>query len=186
MRGNRMAMVWMGVLAAGSLVLSGCQSGPAACTNSAGWNHYGLTEASGGTAMQVGQVRGDETDIIVEGEAFKMCTTSGCWVAIRDEAGDEIFVMCEDEGFHLPTNAVGHRVVAHGDGAVKVTPVADLKHYAEVSGASKAEIAKITEPKRTIMLIADSVLIQGDDLNLAPTPEQAAEACEAAHGQEEE
>jgi hypothetical protein len=183
MRSNRTALGWLGVLAAGSLALSGCQSNPAAGAEHAGWAHYGLTESSGGAVMEIGEVKGHEKDIIVEGEALKMCTTSGCWVVIRDEAGSEIFVMCEDEGFHLPTNTVGHRVMAHGDGTVKVTTVEQLRHYAQVSGASKEEIARITQPERTISLVADSVYILGDDLDIAMTPEEAEAACEAASGE---
>lgn len=182
-RSNRTAMGWMSVLAAGALAPGGCQTSQPASTANAGWTHYGPTDSPGGTAMQVSQIKGNEREIIVEGEAVKMCTTSGCWVVIRDDAGSELFVTCEDEGFHLPTNTVGHRVVAHGDGAVEVKSVQELRHYAQVSGASKEEIARITEPERTISLVAHSVYIRGDDLDPALTPRQAEAACEAAQAQ---
>lgn len=180
---NRTSAGWMSVLAAGALALGGCQTSQSTSTANARWTHYGPTDSPGGTAMQVSQIKGNEREIIVEGEAVKMCTTSGCWVVIRDDAGTELFVTCEDEGFHLPTNTVGHRVMAHGDSAVEVKSVQELKHYAQVSGASKEEIARITEAERTISLVAHSVYIRGNDLDRALTPEQAEAACEAAQAQ---
>ena len=171
------------VCAAGSM-MSGCQSQhPYTAAQAGGWNHYGTSPAMVGDAVALGMVRGDERDIVVEGTVTKMCRTSGCWVMLEDERGDALFVQCEDAGFHLPTNAIGHRAVAHGKGHVHVIPVERRRHFAEVSGASAEEIARITEPERRIMLLADSVFVEGEDLERAMTEEEADAACEAAHGE---
>jgi hypothetical protein len=163
------------------LLAAGCQSTcPYANAQKEGWSHYGANPDVSGRLVALGAVKGDEQDIVVQGTITKMCTTSGCWALISDDHGGELFVMCEDKGFHLPTNAVGHDLVAHGDGHVNVTTVEQQRHFAEVSGAAPEEIAAITEPQYTIMLIADSVFLKGDDLRRAYTPQEAEEACEAA------
>ena len=97
---------------------------------------------------------------------------------LQDEAGDELFVACESQGFHLPTNAIGHRIVAHGSGKVHVIPQEQRRHMAEVSGASDEEVAQLVGPDFMVMLLADSVFIEGDDLKKAYTAEEAAIACE--------
>ncbi|MDY7107904.1 MAG: DUF4920 domain-containing protein [Planctomycetota bacterium] len=163
------------------LLAAGCQTtSPYATAREEGWHHYGANPDVSHDLVALGAVKGDEQDIIVHGTITKMCTTSGCWALITDDHGGELFVMCEDKGFHLPTDAIGHELVAHGDGHVNVTPVEQRRHFAEVSGATPEEIEAITEPQYTIMLIADSVYLRGDDLSRAYTPEEAAEACEAA------
>ena len=167
-----------------ALAPAGCGS-PYRTAEKDGWNHYGAFPKVGGDVVALGAVKGDETDIIVEGKVVNMCRTSGCWIMLEDERGDQLFVQFEDEGFQLPTNAIGHRAVAHGKGHVRVIPVEQRRHFAEVSGASKEEIAKITEPEHTTMLLADSVYIDGDDLAPAMTEEEAEAACEAAHGGEQ-
>jgi hypothetical protein len=166
------------------LSAAGCQSAsPYAAAQGEGWSHYGADPEVSHRLVALGAVQGDEQDIIVRGTITKMCTTSGCWALITDEQGAELLVMCEDEGFHLPTNAIGHQLVAHGHGHVNVTPVEQRRHFADVSGATPEEIAAITEPEYTVMLIADSVYLKGDDLRRAYTPEEAAAACEAAEGE---
>jgi hypothetical protein len=163
------------------LLAAGCQSTcPYAAAQEEGWSHYGANPDVSARTVALGAVKGDEHNIIVQGTITKMCTTSGCWALINDNRGGELFVMCEDKGFHLPTDAIGHKLVAHGNGHVNVTTVEQRRHFAEVSGAGPEEIEAITEPEYTIMLIADSVLLKGDDLKRAYTPEEAEAACEAA------
>lgn len=172
---GRAAMV---VLAAAmACALSGCQC-PYEQARQEGWNHYGQHPAVSGRAVALGAVAGDEKDIIVEGTATRMCVRSGGWVMLQDSAGDELFVSCESQGFHLPTNAIGHRIVAHGNGKLHVIAEEQRRHMAEVSGASAEEIAEIVGPDFMVMLLADSVFIEGDDLKRAYTAEEAAIACE--------
>jgi hypothetical protein len=162
------------------LVLTGCQSNKVADVT--GWNHYGLTEDKGGDYVALGAFQGDETNVVVEGIAMKTCKTSGCWVTIKDDHGDELFVQCQDEQYHLPRNLIGHRVVAHGNAKVHVISVAELKHFAEVAGEPQEKIDAITEPEHLLMLIADAIWIEGEGLDQPYTVEEAEAACEAAHG----
>lgn len=182
----RMMTLGAAVLAAASL-FGGCANDSYQKAQMDGWNHFGpVQEIEKTNHVALGMFSGEETDVVVEGTIIEMCETSGCWAKIADEAGHEVFILCEPHGFHLPKNATGHTVVAHGDGQVRVVPVADQKHFAEVSGATEEEIAQITKPKVMKMLIADSVYIEGADLVKAYTPEEALEQCEAEHGEDHE
>jgi hypothetical protein len=170
----------LAALAAGLVVLAGCQAGsPYATAQEKGWNHYGQEPASVGDYVALGAIQGDEQGIVVDGLITETCETSGCWAKIVDDDGNEIIVLTEEKKFHLPRNCTGHRAVAHGNVQVRVISVEEQRHWAEVSGASPDEVAAITEPDRKLLLIADSVYLEGDDFVAAYTEAEAEAACEA-------
>jgi len=45
----------------------------------------------------------------------------------------------------------------HGMAYYQITPVDELRHYAEDEGKSAEEVAEITEPKRELHFLADGV-----------------------------
>jgi hypothetical protein len=53
----------------------------------------------------------------------------------------------------------GKTIVAQGLATFKETSVDMLKHYAEDAGKTKEEIAKITEPKKEISMLANGILV---------------------------
>jgi hypothetical protein len=71
----------------------------------------------------------------------------------------EVMVKFKDYGFFVPTDATGE-VIVNGKAFVKETSVDELQHYAEDAGKSPEEIAKITEPKKTLSFLADGVLLK--------------------------
>jgi hypothetical protein len=171
----------LSVLAAGVLILAGCHTtSPYVTAQEKGWSHYGSKPASVGEYVALGALEGDEQGIVVDGVITETCETSGCWAKFVDDDGNEIIVITEEKQFHLPRNCTGHRGVAHGNVQVRVISVQEQRHWAEVSGASPAEIAAITEPDRKLLLIADSVYLEGDGFVAAYTEEEAKAACEAA------
>lgn len=105
--------------------------------------------------MQVG----DTLDVKFTSKINSVCASKGCWM--RLDAGDEeeVMVKFKDYGFFMPLDAKGE-VVVEGKAFIQETSVDELKHYAEDAGKSKEEIAKITEPKKTLSFIADGVLLK--------------------------
>ncbi|MHC4083385.1 MAG: DUF4920 domain-containing protein [Planctomycetota bacterium] len=168
-------------LAGAGLVVTGCASTgtPYETAKQEGWNHYGSQPDSVGAYVALGALQGDEQNIVVEGVITETCTTSGCWAKIVDKKGHDIIVLTEESKFHLPRNCAGHRAVAHGSMEVREIPVEQRRHYAEVAGASPEEVAKITEPQYTLILIADSVFLEGEGFVDAYTVEEAEAACKA-------
>jgi hypothetical protein len=148
-----------------TLIVAACQmSNPATTARSAGWNHYGEPGLDEGEPIALGAVSGGQSAIIVEGTITEVCQTKGCWMRMTD-GDDELFVRFRDYGFFVPRNAAGKRAVIHGEAVATMASVEELRHYAVDAGKSEAEIAAITEPQERITFYADSVYIEGDDLD---------------------
>ena len=76
-----------------------------------------------------------------------------------DFSNKTIFVKFKDYGFFMPKDISGREVVMHGKAFFRVTPVEELRHYAEDAGKSADEIAQITEAKRELSFLADGVIL---------------------------
>ena len=101
----------------------------------------------------------DTTVTQITGKIKEVCQAKGCWMKVDLASGDEVFVKFKDYGFFVPTDAADRTVVMNGQAFIEEMPVDEQKHYAEDEGASKADIAKITKPKKTLRFEADGVLI---------------------------
>jgi len=90
-----------------------------------------------------------------------VCQTKGCWMNLvpTTQGEDEIFVKFKDYAFFMPLDIAGKNVIVEGVAFKEVTPVDELKHYAEDEGLSQEEIDKITEPKEEWKFMADGVIV---------------------------
>jgi hypothetical protein len=79
---------------------------------------------------------------------------------VKTTDGQTMRVSFKDYGFFVPKDIAGKTVVIDGEAKMKTTSVAELQHYAEDAGKSKAEIAKITEPKHELTFVADGVIVK--------------------------
>jgi len=95
----------------------------------------------------------------VKGTVVSVCQEKGCWMKLEQTEGDGIMIRFKDYKFFVPKNISGKEVVLQGQAKMTTTSVEMLKHYAEDAGKSKAEIDKITEPKKEIEFIAIGVLV---------------------------
>ena len=95
----------------------------------------------------------------VTGVVESVCKAAGCWMKVKTTDGQTMRVTFKDYGFFVPKDIAGKTVVFEGIAKVKTTSVAMLKHYAEDGGKTKEEIAKITEPKKEIILNAKGILV---------------------------
>lgn len=101
----------------------------------------------------------DSLNVQVKGTITEVCQAKGCWMKVNLSDSEEIFVRFKNYGFFVPTDAAGKNVIMNGLAFVEEMSVADQRHYAEDKGATKEEVAKITEPKRTLRFEADGVRI---------------------------
>lgn len=101
----------------------------------------------------------DSMETKVTGTVESVCKKKGCWVNIVSDDGREMFVKFKDYGFFLPKDCEGRKVVMEGKAFREVTQVDELQHLAEDGGASKEEIAKITEPKEELKFMASGVML---------------------------
>lgn len=97
----------------------------------------------------------------VVGKVSAVCQKKGCWMMLTPEQSGlpDMRVRFKDYAFFMPKDLSGKRVVIDGFAYVDVTPVEELRHYAEDAGKSKAEIEAINQPKREVAFEASGVLI---------------------------
>src|SRR5690606_19423081 len=96
----------------------------------------------------------------IEGEVVGVCKKKGCFLTLKREGQEEpIMVRFKDYGYFVPTDIVGKTVVLEGKAKIKELSVKQLQHNAEDAGKSADEIAKITQPKTDINIVADGVLV---------------------------
>jgi hypothetical protein len=99
-------------------------------------------------------------NVKVEGTVEAVCKAKGCWMNISSEKGAApMFVKFKDYAFFMPKDLAGKKVIMLGNAFKEVTPVEDLRHFAQDEGKSKEEIAKITKPKEEMKFMASGVII---------------------------
>jgi hypothetical protein len=76
-----------------------------------------------------------------------------------ETAKGNVMVKMKDHAFFVPLDLNGKEIVVDGVAKSTVTPVSELKHYAEDAGKSKEEIAKITDPKKEMVIQAKGILV---------------------------
>jgi len=103
----------------------------------------------------------DTVDIKVKAIVSSVCQVKGCWMELvgSDESVEPVFVKFKDYGFFMPLDFAGSEVVVRGKAYRSITPVDELKHYAEDEGLSQEEIDAITEPKEELKFMADGVVL---------------------------
>lgn len=102
----------------------------------------------------------DSVQVKFTGKVEGVCQAKGCWMNISDgTAGNDVFVKFVDYGFFMPKDIAGRDVIMEGWAYREITPVDELRHYAEDEGLSQEEIEKITEPKEELKFMASGVLL---------------------------
>jgi hypothetical protein len=160
---------------ASSLLLGGCQtvttgsdstvSAPAFDTT--GFKTFGATVAAQQAVTleevvaNLDQYEGKQ--VIVRAKVKEVCKTMGCWMMLEDgKKGVRVrFTESEEcsDGFYVPRNCDGHVAILAGTIETKLVPEDWARHYAEDSGASPEEIAKIIGPQREVSFLATGVML---------------------------
>ncbi|HRG90150.1 MAG TPA: DUF4920 domain-containing protein [Chitinophagales bacterium] len=101
-----------------------------------------------------------EQFVKIEGTVVAACQVKGCWMTADLGDGKTMRIRFKDYGFFVPKDSGGKKFYAQGIASWYETSVAELQHYAEDAGKSKEDIAKITEPKRELVFLAEGVLLE--------------------------
>lgn len=96
----------------------------------------------------------------ITGYVTNVCQVKGCWMMLSQSPEDStgFFVKFKDYAFFVPKDLKG-KVTVKGVAYKEVTPVDELKHYAEDEGKSKEEIEAITQPQEEMKFMADGVMV---------------------------
>ena len=105
--------------------------------------------------MKTGQ---GATPIKLKAKVTEVCKEMGCWIKVETPKG-EMTVRMKDHSFFVPLVLSGKTVVIEGIAEEKLSTVEQLRDVAEDAGKSKAEVAKITQPKKEIIIEAKGVLV---------------------------
>lgn len=101
----------------------------------------------------------DSMAVKLKGKVESVCQAKGCWMNLQESNGGEVFVKFKDYAFFMPKDIAGREVIVDGYVVRSITPVDELRHYAEDEGKSKEEIEAITEPKEELKFMASGVLL---------------------------
>lgn len=101
----------------------------------------------------------EKMDVVLNGEISQVCQAEGCWMKMKNEAGDDIFVKFKDHSFVIPKDLAGHKAFVNGTAIRKTVSIEEQKHLAEDAGKSEDEIAKITAPRVELRVEATGVVI---------------------------
>lgn len=103
----------------------------------------------------------DTVDIAITGKVVDVCQKKGCWMHVYQPDMDDkqLMVQFKDYAFFMPLDIADRQVVIEGIAYRNITPVDELRHYAEDAGKSKEEIEAITEPKEEIKFMASGVKV---------------------------
>lgn len=110
--------------------------------------------------METLAVKPTVNNVVVEGEIAQVCQAEGCWLKMKNNAGENIMVKFKNHSFVIPKDLAGKTVTVYGTASKKTVSVAERKHMAEDAGASDADIAAITSPKDEVRIEATGVLIK--------------------------
>lgn len=101
---------------------------------------------------------GDTVPVKFESGVNAVCASKGCWMRL-DMGEDEAMVKFKDYGFFMPKDIAGDNVIVEGVAFVEEMSVDEQRHYAEDAGKTKEEVLEITEPKRTLSVVSNGVLL---------------------------
>jgi len=147
------------------LLLAACNSNKNTTTAPNDGKHFGTLvtakKAMTYDELMVKMATIDSMPAKVTGTVSSVCQKKGCWMTLvsATPGKPEMRVTFKNYAFFMPKDLSGKKVVVDGFAFVETTSVADLQHYAEDAGKSKAEIAAITKPKRELAFEAAGVLI---------------------------
>ena len=169
-----MKKLLFGCLIATFFIACGQQTDPAteaANANTEDPNQYFGAKITADNAMTFNQLltkmeSSDSVQTKVVGTVESVCKKKGCWMNIvSNDTDKEMFVKFVDYGFFMPLDCEGRTMVMEGVAYREVTPVDELRHYAEDEGKSEEEINAITEPLEELKFMASGVVMLPTEKN---------------------
>lgn len=129
-----------------------------------GGKTYGkaLKATSVQTPESVTKAMADKTsmnNVAIRGEVSQVCQAEGCWLKLKNNGGDDLFVKMKGHAFFVPKDIAGKTAVIYGNVMKKTVSVAEQKHLAEDAGTAQAEIDAITTPKDEMRIEATGVTV---------------------------
>lgn len=97
-------------------------------------------------------------NVVVKGPISKVCQAEGCWLMLKNTAGEDMLVKFKDHSFLVPKDLSGTATV-YGTAIKKTISVAEQKHMAEDAGKSSSEIEAINTPKTEVRIESTGIIV---------------------------
>ena len=98
-------------------------------------------------------------NVVVKGEIAQVCQAEGCWMKLKNTAGEDMLVKFKNHAFLVPKDIAGKNAVVYGTAVKKTVSVEEQRHMAEDAGKSASEIEGITTPKTEVRIEATGVVV---------------------------
>ncbi len=152
------------------LAVAGCKKpcDTGGCGNTSKWTAFGnkmkLTSGKPICASEILADKAKHADKLIRicGKVDTVCAKKGCWIRLAGPITSEtLFVKftCPVNGRLVPMDAVGRLAIVEGVLELKEISEDEARHYAEDSGKSAEEIAKIVGPQQIVKLNSPSAII---------------------------
>jgi len=113
------------------------------------------------TPEQLAAKMGDKTtlpNVVVKGPIAKVCQAEGCWLMLKNTAGEDMLVKFKDHSCLVPKDLTGTATV-YGTATKKTVSVDEQRHMAEDAGKSASEIEAITAPKTEMRIESTGIIV---------------------------
>lgn len=101
----------------------------------------------------------NDKDIKLTGQVSGVCQNKGCWMTVgTGEPGTPaVRITFQGYGFFVPKDSMGKTATVEGRFKVTTLSVAQAQHYADDAAKEGAVAKKVTEPQKTLALVARGV-----------------------------
>jgi len=122
---------------------------------------YGnFNDTQKGSILNLNHIKENETmEGSFKGIVQEVCAKKGCWIQLQLSDGKKATVKMKDYSFFVPTALENKEVLIQGKAELKIVSVAELQHLAEDANKTQEEINAITEPQKTISILANGIQV---------------------------
>jgi len=97
-------------------------------------------------------------NVVVKGPIAQVCQAEGCWLKLKNTAGEDMLVKFKGHAFLVPKDLTGTATV-FGTATKKTISVEEQRHMAEDAGKSDADIQAITAPKTEVRIESTGIVV---------------------------
>ncbi|MBX7206267.1 MAG: DUF4920 domain-containing protein [Bacteroidia bacterium] len=102
----------------------------------------------------------NEMPVVIKGKVTEVCKSEGCWLMLKNEGGEDLYIDIAEKKFHLTPDIEGKTVAVKGVLTKEPISVEELQQMAREAGKTDEEVKAITSPKDDIAMEATGLVIQ--------------------------
>ncbi len=97
-------------------------------------------------------------NIVVKGPIAQVCQAEGCWLKLKNTAGEDMLVKFKNHSFLVPKDLTGTATV-FGTAVKKTISIEEQRHMAEDAGKNADEIQAINAPKTEVRIESTGIIV---------------------------